>query len=46
VPGATEIPNYEPDDSAWGVVIGPFIRPQPEDEHDDDAVTDVEQDPQ
>jgi hypothetical protein len=29
MPGATEIPNYKPDDTAWGVVIGPFIRPAP-----------------
>jgi hypothetical protein len=39
VPGATEIPDYEPEDSAWGVVIGPFIRPPAEGEqpeHDDD----------
>jgi hypothetical protein len=33
--GNTVIENYEPDDSAWGVVIGPFMRPKPEDEHDD-----------
>jgi len=32
VPGSTEIPNYEPSDEGWGVVIGPFTRPPAESE--------------
>ena len=28
MPGFTEIENYEPSDEGWGVVIGPFIRPE------------------
>jgi hypothetical protein len=33
------IEDYEPDDRAWGVVIGPFVRPKPEAEEplDEDA---------
>jgi hypothetical protein len=30
VPGSTEIENYEPSDEGWGIVIGPFMRPTPE----------------
>jgi hypothetical protein len=33
--GNTVIENYEPSDEGWGIVVGPFIRRQPEDEHDD-----------
>jgi hypothetical protein len=43
VPGATEIPNYEPDDSAWGVVIGPFMRPKPEQAPDENEQPDSEE---
>jgi hypothetical protein len=27
-----EIENYEPPEEAWGIVLGPFIRPEPESE--------------
>jgi hypothetical protein len=27
VPGAREIPNYEPSDKGWGVVVGPLREP-------------------
>jgi hypothetical protein len=43
MPGATEIPNYEPDDTAWGVVIGPFIRPEPQPTSDEDDQPDSEE---
>jgi hypothetical protein len=38
--GSTEIENYEPDDEGWGVVIGPFMRPMPE-QADDERDADV-----
>jgi hypothetical protein len=41
VPGFTEIENYQPEDTAWGVVIGPFMRPPAESEQQEqDAALD------
>jgi hypothetical protein len=47
VPGTREIPNYEPDDKGWGIVIGPFMqKPVPEhaEEHGDGDEHAVEND--
>ena len=35
--GVTIIENYVPPDKGWGIVVGRFMRPKPEDEHHIDA---------
>jgi hypothetical protein len=38
VPGTREIPNYEPPDEGWSIVIGPFMRkPEPKQKPEPDA---------